>query len=29
MSRAARWRVPHNLYRVKDRSGDPHLTTRT
>jgi hypothetical protein len=21
------WRVPHNLYRVKDRSGDPHLTT--
>ena len=22
-----KWRVPHNLYRVKDRSGDPHLTT--
>ncbi len=21
-----RWRVPHNLYRVKDRSGSPHLT---
>jgi hypothetical protein len=21
-----KWRVPHNLYRVKDRSGDPHLT---
>jgi hypothetical protein len=23
-----KWRVPHNLYRVKDRSGDPHLTAR-
>ena len=22
------WRVPHNLYRVKDRSGNPHLTAR-
>jgi hypothetical protein len=22
-----KWRVPHNLYRVKDRSGDPHLAT--
>ena len=23
-----KWRVPHNLYRVKDRGDDPHLTTR-
>jgi hypothetical protein len=23
-----KWRVPHNLYRVKDRSGDPHLTAQ-
>jgi hypothetical protein len=23
-----KWRVPHNLYRVKDRSGDPHLSSK-
>lgn len=26
--RGHKLKTPHNLYRVKDRSGDPHLTTR-